>query len=335
MADTPSDHLTLSQRLREEASYAFDIYHRTGMAPSENTTIFGEQIAQSGLDHWKRLEEAQANETVHHAYRLAHWFKWGCNVFQLTHGLAAGLLLTDPPPLTLDKWHLPFPAFVLTIPEGTVPMFLGDRQVWTDSIWISSFVGYANREDIGTGTETTFYRIDVCFENLTLWRYRRLESLALLDERIENVEYAVLSEGDPPKQDEDSISIGKAVHLIRNFLSWLDSTGGTTRHSPESRSKQKQKGDAVETTPTTWIFGREVKLQPEIRRMATEVALGHTRGAKEGWKVRMRHVVRGHRKEQPFGAGRAERREIWICPYWRGPEGEAAWAHLYTPKEEK
>lgn len=34
------------------------------------------------------------------------------------------------------------------------------------------------------------------------------------------------------------------------------------------------------------------------------------------------HLVRGHFKQQPFGPGAAERRLLWIAPYWRCDDGD-------------
>jgi len=40
----------------------------------------------------------------------------------------------------------------------------------------------------------------------------------------------------------------------------------------------------------------------------------------KGTPLEVRQLVRGHRKRQPFGPQRQERKEITIAPYWRGPE---------------
>lgn len=82
------------------------------------------------------------------------------------------------------------------------------------------------------------------------------------------------------------------------------------------------------------MLGREVKIAPELRRLAGEVALGRERGG-PGWKLRMRYCVRGHWKMQPHGEGRRERKRIFVQPYWKGPEGAATWAHVYTDGSEE
>ena len=82
--------------------------------------------------------------------------------------------------------------------------------------------------------------------------------------------------------------------------------------------------------PRVIKLGQGVKLGPELRRMAAEVALGQSKGAKEGWRLRAKHVVVGHWKMQAYGEGRKLRKRIWVEPYWRGPEGDQAWAEVLS-----
>lgn len=43
-------------------------------------------------------------------------------------------------------------------------------------------------------------------------------------------------------------------------------------------------------------------------------------GARLGRKLEVRQHVRGHKKKVAIGAGRVDRKEVKIAPYWRGPE---------------
>jgi hypothetical protein len=144
-------------------------------------------------------------------------------------------------------------------------------------------------------------------------------------------------EGDPPAVAEDDISTDRALRIIRNLVSWLDATGGLAAHPrpappriKRKASKERQRDIDAGVWPRTWIFGQDVKLRPELRRMAKEFALVQSPHKIDGWTVRVQHVVRGHWKMQAHGEARAQRKRMWIEPYWRGPEGAAAWAHLYT-----
>lgn len=83
------------------------------------------------------------------------------------------------------------------------------------------------------------------------------------------------------------------------------------------RSKREDTGapvwtpDAKAASPAnrTWTLGGHVKVGREVHDAARAVAQGLPRG-----DVRVRHIVRGHFKH----AG-ADKREIYVAPYWRGP----------------
>lgn len=59
-------------------------------------------------------------------------------------------------------------------------------------------------------------------------------------------------------------------------------------------------------------------LPPVIRlELAVSIPTGRTRN---GGKVEVRHLVRGHWRNQAVGPGRTARRKKWIRPHWRGPK---------------
>jgi hypothetical protein len=142
------------------------------------------------------------------------------------------------------------------------------------------------------GEHTDFFRWTIERKSLSLWRDRFPTNL---DDPEDNSYYNLTLEGDPPYVPEDDIALDKALRIVKN-----------------------------------WMFGQNVKLRPELRRLASEFALAQSKDhAVPGWKLRVQHVVRGHFKFQPHGEGRTQRKRIWVEPYWRGPEGTAAWAHIY------
>ena len=57
---------------------------------------------------------------------------------------------------------------------------------------------------------------------------------------------------------------------------------------------------------------RRIILGPDVQ---LEVLDGGT-----GAPLTVRVRVQGHWKRQPHGPGKAERKIIWIQPYWRGPD---------------
>ncbi len=259
--------------------------------------------------------------TMHFPFRFA---RSGFNVFNLTHGLAAGLLLTEEPVLKpQEEVKLPFPAFIVLPPPDIVPMFVDGKQYWGDMIMVYRFNSvYALTKEV-----RPFIRWTVMWRSLSLWQDRDAFDVQRADD--ENF-YNVPELGDPPPVDEDRISLRTARHLWHNLGYWLDASGGTAALSPEGRPRMK-KGQPV-TWPTTWVVSRDVKIDRPLRDLAKEVALGQTKHAVKGWSLRLKHVVRGHWKLQPYGSHLGHRKRIWVEPYIRGPEGAEAWSHMYQTK---
>lgn len=75
--------------------------------------------------------------------------------------------------------------------------------------------------------------------------------------------------------------------------------------------------------PTRWLLGKSVKIHSKI------IAQSRQNDAGLRQLLETQHVVRGHFKQQAHGQGRLERKTIWVEPYWRGPDSEEAWVHVY------
>lgn len=120
--------------------------------------------------------------------------------------------------------------------------------------------------------------------------------------------------GVAPLEDVDKIAVRALQRLVVNLCLYLGASTDRSGSgwSPSSRTIGKR--------GKTWRIGGEVKVSREIREAATQIAAGVQRDS-----PLVRHVVRGHFKQQPVGPGRAERRRIYVAPYWRGPlEGPTA-----------
>lgn len=144
--------------------------------------------------------------------------------------------------------------------------------------------------------------------------------------------FAVDAEDATPEDPNDDVrSMQVTIRLVRNLVAWVDAHGSVnaaTEGKPRPRGVLYNRDREGQPIPTTWVLGREVKIAPELRRVATEVALGDHGAA--GWRLRAQHVVRGHWKWQAHGTGLRDRKRIHVEPYWRGPQGAEAWAHVYT-----
>ena len=241
------------------------------------------------------------------AHSVAEWTRTGHNVFELTHALAVGLALTDPPDDAVESSPLPYPAMVFRLPPGVLP-FRGSsdgaaEQLWVDTLWVVEYESEADEGDSKPSLVTV----------------RQREIVVLHGGAAED--------GDPAADGTLRLYGSEAArNIVSNFLLWLEATGGQRAHKqdkvpPRLAAKRERSG---ETWPREWVFGREVKIAPEMKRAAAEGR------SVSGWKVRARFIVRGHWRNQAHGPRRAERTRRWIQPHWRGPVGEAAWSHLYV-----
>jgi hypothetical protein len=273
----------------------------------------------------QKIDPGGFREAMHTMHKAARWAQQGFSVFDLSHDLAAGFLLTDPPPLPEDGLKLPFDCFCIKVPPGIVPMFIEGEQVWAQLIWVHQFRSVHHERG-----ECDFLRVAVEHKGIKVWRDRYPTELTEeSDETIFN--RPVL--GDPEYLDEDRLSPAAGIHILRNFISWLDAEKPAMK--VETRKKKKgKKAKRIEESgafPRVYLMGKSVKLRPELKRMASEIALaGSKKHHVEGWQLRSRHIVRGHWKSQPYGPGRSLRKQVRIEPYWRGPEGSDVWAHLYS-----
>lgn len=267
------------------------------------------------------LDDDMIRAAIGGLHQMARWAFFGFNVFSPSVALAAKLVLTDvpddvaPPPL-------PYDTFVIALPDGVIPFFVGGdpastRKEWADSIWV-------HRAVVASGCEP-IVRVSVAWRRFAVSRQVAAPTSAL---------------GSSPRPGdhlapEDEVAIEGAWRLARNFLLWLDASGGLKKHRPTSvpRKLQEKRARSGSTWPTEWEFGREVTITPELREAAREAVAGRTRRhAADGWHLRSRFIVRGHWRNQAHGEGRALRRRQWVQPFWKGPEGAKAWSHLYEGK---
>lgn len=277
--------------------------------PIDTFSAFYDRVAPARAPFF---EEGSLEGHLRSAFAGLHWRHAGYNTITLTHSLAAALTLTDPPPAVEGAdIKLPFNSFLLMLPEGVI----GDQGGWVRIVEFCSYHynSVARGVWIRTMSQNMMYRI--CRVDGTDWEgeTRWIE---------ENV----------TQKDDHAMKL--AGRLLRNFAAWIDS-GAAMEREGRSKNRRKNKGKKDKKPhqhPTRWIMGREVKLRPELRQMARELAVGK-KVRPEGWEVRVRHVVRGHWRNQVCGPQRSLRKRIWIEPHWRGPEGSAAWAHVYKGED--
>lgn len=301
-------------------AWAYDMVRATPefLEEFKNSPLFNTQVKLGGNNPWdsEKLEAMGAwNAELVTLYETfitgllekTIWAQWGFNVFDLSPDLTAALLLTEPAKVC-DEPKLPFPSFMIRIPPGFFKL--------------GKVSGVYEERDVRLISVTRFgqYNGDPAIQ----WRVSSDQTSLSSTKRVENL--------DEDLEDNDAIgtitsyqSANVALRLIRNLSSWLESKGGVSKvgsKMPRSRKKAHKARAAI------WNIGAEVKLPKQLIAQAQEVAVGKARRPK-GWEVRVKHVVRGHWKMQTHGPGGAERKRLWVMPYWRGPDEAEAWSHIY------
>lgn len=293
--------------------------------PSRSIAVFAEQLALAGSDLHRMLNDPNNQHLAENLFIGAHmpvmWAEWGFPTFSLTHSLTAALLLTEPPPYDEEHFRLPFPTFAIVIPEGFLPFWWGRENNEKHS---ASLITYHEWDAILSDDAAA--QISIYSSEYTL--YRRRPKRELCDGSSDKDVALRAFDDDPPLTEHDDVTIAAALRILQNTVAWLTSSG-----IPEAEGAQRKKKTVASASapgPTTYVLGRDVKLSPELRRMAVEKALGASSASVPGWKLRMRHVVMGHfwPKDPAQIPKRGKRR--WVMPYWRGPEGHEAWAHVYN-----
>ena len=319
--------MTTGQRLSLQADVGTEVIRRAGV-PGGNLSEYAHKIARADVGVRGTPGSEVFLNDITAMYRATRWAHFGFNVFQLTHSLAAGLLLTEPADVN-EPPNMPFPCFCVTVPPGIVPFFLHGEQLWADEVWMHRYEAI----DTDTGQLTTFYRWSVSCESVTLWRLRREHELDRKDK--DKVNFWIPGEDEPPVP-EDEITDVMSLRVILNVCSWLSSVGGLQdKHkSFRSKNKAKKKKKNRKPGPVTWVLGREVKLDKDIREAATDFALGRSRKPRDGWRQRTRIIVRGHFQHYWVGKG-ADKHRIpkWKDPYTKNNDADVAYAHLYKDKD--
>jgi hypothetical protein len=121
--------------------------------------------------------------------------------------------------------------------------------------------------------------------------------------------------------DKDKRAILLAQRVAVNLALYLaseDEETGKPTWSPADKTTGRGKN---------WNVGGKVKISRDVRDAAREVAAGRAATCPA-----VKHIVRGHFRNQACGVGRLERKRLYIKPHWRGPDGTTPHERTYVMK---
>jgi len=98
-----------------------------------------------------------------------------------------------------------------------------------------------------------------------------------------------------------------------------------------SQLKVRERGTRSPVTkllrPTVWAVGCPVKLSSTVR---DAIVNGNVDSAQtQTWHINKRFIVRGHWRRQVHGKNRADRKLIWVNPFWKGDDREETIKRIY------
>ncbi len=248
---------------------------------------------------WDHIDRARFAREAEFAF---NWRASGCQIFTLTHSMAAMLATTRSPPIDFSR--LPHQAFLIETPTRFLPMpSTYDRS--------TRFVGVIGAGAVATDPKTTPIAAGMILaipDGDTLSNTAAFTGGRPLDEGAPFGRSAPKLErfGNQAERDETAISMQLAIRLASNVIAFV------SEHRPCVRLKSKPG-----TTPVVHEVRApsDVTVDREFRDLAAAVvAATDIAGARRA----LAHMVRGHWRNQAAGPGRAERRLIWIRPHRRG-----------------
>jgi hypothetical protein len=206
---------------------------------------------------------------------------WGmCGFPQVvpSHKLAAALMATDPP-LSSDGVHMPWPAFVVVVPNGLIPD--ADRVSEVDCIGIATDgqnppMVFLGRKNAGIVTVNPFGSLDEVF-----------------------------------KCAADDAQGELLMRLLVGVILEMDLP--SSRQLVRQRTSSKKVESGGNKKPSAWTFELKRDVKIDCRTWVGDYVRS------EGKSPSVRSLTRGHQKRQPYGPKGALRKWIHVEPYWRGP----------------
>lgn len=256
-------------------------------------------VAQSLL-----LEIARSQVFLLFLTEGARWVACAMPVVRVEAKIAAALVFTDLPSDFVDaSIRLPWPCFKVVPLEGVL---VGDSPVREISVF---------RQHTPSGDHL---RMTVFFESGEISLSREVPSLSRLAAWAENEREQDLRSAGLSASDIRVISLcGKLV--VGTCLRMSDPTAVRRRSSKAVRASGFLGQGRSSTSPQT----SEFVLGGDVRVDLREALRGYSQG-RAGFRYRkVQWLVHGHWRNQAHGPGRADRKMIWIEPYFKGPEKAA------------
>lgn len=298
---------------------------------------------------------------------ILSWARQGYNVFDLGPDFVAAMLLTDPKEIEFEELKLPFDGLLITIPDGFV---VGSEGLSYTKIHICDLpandvnqLGVAEKihgvlDELSPGDAQRVLelsQVELAKMNRDLHakhdnsgpvaavfaggQYDLVSSRAVQIHATDGTHvidstvrahaltwktFEALPYGSEVIAEQDEAARRAIGQIVFGTLAYLVAVRDAAVLRTEPPRKKKRTTN--ETKPKYWEVGRTIKIGVELVRAVRG-------GAREvAFRLKHKHIVIGHYRNQAYGAGRSERKRMWIAPHWKGPEDGAALVHTYKPE---
>jgi len=267
-------------------------------------------------------DDGYETRAVWQGVAAATWLRNGGTRFCPSESVAASLVLTRQQPGAI---HLPYPVQLIQLPVGFMPSpVMGSYEGMILVVRLTPSKIYTINCTARSGSHGSYATRVMMFDDVVdesnvkpyLAAANGTPSLGALSD--------VRSPLHPTSQEADDNAAAMTIRIVRNFASWISAF--PVKPSPDRKATiaSGEVGGSVSLGSMVYLK-TEVQMAPEMRAAAK--ALVRMDADYEVRKLAMRHIVRGHWKRQVIKDGR---KTIWVAPYWRGPDGPAAWGRVYT-----
>lgn len=243
------------------------------------------------------------------------WASHGMHIFGPTDTLLSSLLLTRFSGLRAGELRWPFDAFLVQLP----PTLLRIDTPWgPNPVRCILACRLASRDGVAAGSPPRpcvwisaicEHGIEVHWNTGIAWTELPVEELLERD-----AGGADLDPIQSPMTGSDGATLRAAKRIVFALLAYWQARNPT---HPQRGHPSKLK--SVSELPLHWTLGREIGRDDDLLRAGRAFADGRAPASRTGWRLLRRFCVRGHFRAQACGAGRAQRRVIFVEPYWKGP----------------
>ncbi len=225
----------------------------------------------------------------------ARWFNDGMPLVEVSPQLAASMMMTSVGEDVLNAQRFPFSGFTIGVPRGLVWIDAGAGRHWVDTLYAGmcgSMPGWCARAEVGS-----LYSVQPTMGELLSGSIVNPHATSPLDLPVES--------------DDERASL-LLSRLAAGVILYM--TGGMPTKNVGAAHVSWRGDPRGSKNPKTRTFRLTHAVAHDMRPAVDAYMNGTSR------KATVQSVVSGHWKSQAHGIGRAQRKTIFVEPYWRGSE---------------